>query len=420
MRFSRRRSVPVFVVILLLILSVMTSAVAAAPVTQAPVIQTPDTMSQEAQPPAALDPAVQAPDVQAPDTQTPDQQVPDMLGPDHWRGRDQRSQSLIFFASDGLLQNRVADYVAKGQLPTFGSLLRHGAFASDSGMLTQAPPNTGAGWYSLATGAWSGVHGSTNNTFHINGQPFTNRTSAFDPGVLQAENLAQAAERGDKKVAQIEWAGGANAKINGPTVDYRSFFSGRGVTTNYIAGTDLPNFVAAFSLQFDHPAGFAGQAPFPGAAPAPASGWSNVPQSYSPAMEMRMRVLDFGTDKYGLNAYIYDSTNDNKTNYNRVLFAPAKDGSAAVATLRKGGWADVKVKISGGSLDGMTAGFLIKVEELTPDLSKVRLFHTSVTRANATWPTWPGEPGFSGDFAEFVAQKFPSSQAADYAILEAG
>ena len=65
---------------------------------------------------------------------------------------------------------------------------------------------------------------------------------------------------------------------------------------------------------------------------------------------MRLRVLDFGIDKYGLNAYIFDSTNDNKTNYNRVLFAPAKDGSAAVAKLAKGGWGDVKVKIVGGAL----------------------------------------------------------------------
>ncbi len=63
---------------------------------------------------------------------------------------------------------------------------------------------------------------------------------------------------------------------------------------------------------------------------------------------------------------------------------------------------------------------LLKVEELTPDLSRVRLFHTSVSRAQASWPTWPGEPGFSGDFAEYLAQKFPTSTAADYAILEAG
>ena len=63
---------------------------------------------------------------------------------------------------------------------------------------------------------------------------FSTRTGSFDSGVLQAETLAQAAERGGKKVAQIEWAGGRNGAINGPTVDYQSFFSGRGVATNYI------------------------------------------------------------------------------------------------------------------------------------------------------------------------------------------
>ena len=135
---------------------------------------------------------------------------------------------------------------------------------------------------------------------------------------------------------------------------------------------------------------------------------------------MRMRVLDFGIDKYGLNAYIFDSTNDNRTNYNKVLFSPTKSGANAVATLLRGEWGDVKVTISGGALNGMTGGFLVKVEELTGDLNQVRLFHTSVTRANASWVNWPGEPGFTGDFAEYVAQKFPTSTAADFAILEAG
>ena len=112
-------------------------------------------------------------------------------------------------------------------------MLRYGSKASGNGLLTQAPPNTGAGWYTLSTGAWPGVHGSTNNTFHVNGQPFANSTAAFSNNVLQAESLAQAAERGGKKVAQIEWAGGARAPIDGPTLDFRNFRSGRGVATNY-------------------------------------------------------------------------------------------------------------------------------------------------------------------------------------------
>ena len=71
-------------------------------------------------------------------------------------------------------------------------------------------------------------------------------------------------------------------------------------------------------------------------------------------------------------------------------------------------------------LNGKTGAFLVKVERLAADLSQVRLFHTSVTRAIATWPTWPGEPGFTGDFEDFVAERFPSSQAGDFAVLEAG
>ena len=333
----------------------------------------------------------------------------------------------VFFVGDGMRQDLVAKYAAQGLLPTMADFLKEGTSAADNGLLTEAPPNTGAGWYSLATGAWPGVTGSTNNTFHINGAAFSSRTGSFDAGILQAESIAQSAERGGLKVAQVEWAGGRNASIQGPTIDFQSFSSGRGVATNFIGAAgqtlfDDAAFIASFGLQFDHPAGYAGQAAFPGAAPAPAVGWTNVPASFSPAKEMRLRVLDFGVDKYGLNAYLFDSKNDGATNYDKVLFSKSKSGAApdAVGTLRKGEWADVKVTIQGGALNGLTAGMLVKVEELTPDLSKVRLFHTSVSRAQASWPTWPGEPSFSGDFAEYLAQKFPTSTAADFAILEAG
>jgi 2',3'-cyclic-nucleotide 2'-phosphodiesterase (5'-nucleotidase family) len=328
----------------------------------------------------------------------------------------------VFFTADGLRQDIVARYAGEGRLPTMASFLKGGTKAAGDGLLTEAPPNTGAGWYSLATGAWPGVHGSTNNTFHINGQAMSSRTAAFDPNVLQAESIAQSAERGGLKVAQVEWAGGRNATINGPTIDYMTFHSGRGVATNYTSAADNAAFVASFGLQFDHPAGFAGQAPFAAAAPTDATGWSNVPASYSPAKEMRLRVIDSGTDKYGLNAYLFDSTNDHAVNYDRVLFAPAKDGAAAVGTLAEGKWADVKVKIAGGALDGKTAGMLVKVERLAPDLSQVRLFHTSVSRAIATWAGWPGDPAYptATDFAEYLAQRFPTSTAADFAILEAG
>lgn len=337
-----------------------------------------------------------------------------------------KTGKAVFFAADGMRQDLVERYAAQGKMPTMRSLLRSGVKASGNGLLTQAPPNTGAGWYTLATGAWPGVAGSTNNTFYINGSASfaSTRTAAFDEGTLQVESIAQSAERGGLKVAQIEWAGGREASIKGPTIDYRTSHSGRGVTTNFIGNGenqlwDDEAMIRSLGVQFDHPDGYAGKDPFPGAKPVDATGWTGAPASYSPAKELRMRVLDGTTDAYGLNAYVFDSTNNSRTDYDKVLFSPTKSGANAVGTLRAGEWADVKVKISGGDLDGKTAGFLVKVETLSADLSKVRLFHTSVSRAIARWPNWSGDAGFT-DFAEFLAVKFPTSTAADYAIVEAG
>src|SRR3954454_19035717 len=335
-----------------------------------------------------------------------------------WGHHKPAADKLLFFASDGMRQDAVERYADEGVTPGFRDLLKHGAFASGHGLLTQAPPNTGAGWFTLTTGTWPTVHGSTNNTFYIDGSPFdparsgtsgfNTSTAAFsNPSILQAETLAQAAERGGKKVAQLEWAGGRSGPIQGPTLDFRNFRSGRGVVTNYTEPPDNLPFAASLGLQFD-------QTP-----PVGATGWTGAPTSYSPAMEMHLRVIDSGIDKYGLNAYIYDSRNDNKTRYDRVFFSRTKAAADKVGDLREGAWADVKVKIIGGALEGKTAAFLLKVERLDSDLSHVRLFHTSVTRAIAIWPNWPGQDGYT-NFEDFVADKFLSSQAGDFAVLESG
>ena len=42
-----------------------------------------------------------------------------------------------------------------------------------------------------------------------------------------------------------------------------------------------------------------------------------------------------------------------------------------------------------------------------------------MTRAFASWPGFT-ERGFTGTFEDFVAERFPSSQAGDFAVLEAG
>lgn len=151
------------------------------------------------------------------------------------------ASKVIFFTADGMRPDLMEKYAAEGAMPTYADLIEQGVIG-DNGLVQAFPPNTGVGWYTLASGTYPGEHGSTNNTFFRAGDSFGNRTSAFTAGILQADTLPQAAERAGRKVVAIEWSGARNLvpALQGPVVDYRSFYSNRGLWTNWdVAGLSL-------------------------------------------------------------------------------------------------------------------------------------------------------------------------------------
>ncbi len=226
------------------------------------------------------------------------------------------SPSMIFFAADGMRPDMMERYAAQGIMPTYASLIANGV-KGENGLVQAFPPNTGVGWYTLATGAYPGEHGSTNNTFFRQGDSFNNRTAAFSAGVLQADTIAEAAERAGKTVVSIEWAGGSRTMtpLQGPVIDYRNFYSNRGLWTNW----DVPGQPAgatAFGVQYQR---FNLE---------DASGWINVPESHSPA---KQGTFDLGSytssgspvianDKYDF--YVYDPSKDGVVNYTRDHYRP--------------------------------------------------------------------------------------------------
>jgi len=64
-------------------------------------------------------------------------------------------------------------------MPTYAGLIAKGVLG-DNGTVQAFPPNTGVGWYTLATGTYPDEHGSTNNTYFRSGDTFSHRTS-FQP-----------------------------------------------------------------------------------------------------------------------------------------------------------------------------------------------------------------------------------------------
>ena len=197
----------------------------------------------------------------------------------------------------------------QGVVPGFRELLRRGAKAADDGLLTQAPPNTGAGWYTLATGAWPGVHGSTNNTFHVNGQPFANTHVGVRPRRAAGRDARPGGRAGrhegrPDRVGRRPRRRDRRADARLPQLPLRAR---RGDELHLARRLGVVHRRLRAAVRPSGRVRRAGAVPAGRAAPATSAGPTS-PRSFSPPKEMRLRVLDFGVDKYGLNAYIYDST----------------------------------------------------------------------------------------------------------------
>ncbi len=334
---------------------------------------------------------------------------------------------VVLFSSDGMRPDLMQKYAAAGAMPSYAALMRRGATGSNG--LTQGfPPNTGQGWYTLATGAYPGVHGSTNNTFFDTRQPFTASTSfsfhgngaspGSDPSnVLEAQSVASSAELAGKKVAQLEWTGGLNANIAGPTVDFSTFFSQRGVLETPADATKQAS-AAKFGLSYQV------------AAITAATGWTNVPASTLPP---RQTTLLLKSTSSALNP---DRTFDlylsaTKSGYDHALVVPqsaGKNGADAVADLQPGKYSPIKLKDGNGLIGadaGESAGFYMKIMRMAPDLSRFSLYFTSLTRPHASCTTAAcaalpaGAPG-EDHLEKYIADNLPPAIFGDFAPEEAG
>ncbi len=331
------------------------------------------------------------------------------------------AEKVIFFASDGMRPDLMEQYAAAGEMPTYAQLMAQGV-RGDNGLLQGFPPNTGVGWYTLSTGTWPGEHGSTNNTFFRTGQLFTQTTSFSTSGILQADSLAAAAERAGKKVAQIDWVGGRNQGVNGPTVDFVNFFSTRGVLAAPLNTTEQAG-AAAFGISYQV------------AAFAPASGWTNVPAG-DPAAPSQQTALTVATTFGAQNptrvydVYLYDSVVDGNAAYDHAILVrstAAKDGNQASVNLAVGDFKEIKLTGADGLIGaraGQTAGFYTKLITLASDLSSFKLYFTSVERVIATCATaacnaLPAGSAGENRLEKYLAENFPTFISADFAPLEA-
>ncbi|WP_375481618.1 alkaline phosphatase family protein [uncultured Jatrophihabitans sp.] len=335
---------------------------------------------------------------------------------------------VVMFSSDGMRPDLMQLFAQGGSMPTYDSLMRTGA-TGDNGLTQGFPPNTGQGWYTLATGAYPGVHGSTNNTFYDTRQPFTSSTSfsfhgngsgpGTDPtSVLEAQSVASSAELAGKKVAQLEWTGGLNANINGPTVDYDTNYSKRGVL-EYPQNATKQASAAKFGLAYET------------ASFTPANGWTNVPTGSLAPQQTTLTVASTSTAVNPDRVFDLYAYSTNGTAYNRVIVVPSgagKDGAKSVGTLVPGRYSAIKLTGADGltgTAAGESTGFYVKIMTMAKDLSRFGLYFTSLTRPNAHCATAACAKlptGATGEdpLAKYIADHLPPAVFGDFAPVEAG
>jgi 2',3'-cyclic-nucleotide 2'-phosphodiesterase (5'-nucleotidase family) len=348
------------------------------------------------------------------------------LGPGTARAKKEPQPArVVMFASDGMRPDLMEKYAKAGFMPTYKELMKKGV-TGDNGMLQAFPPNTGVGWYTMATGTYPSEHGSTNNTFFRAGDQFTvagalGRTSFSAAGVLQADTIASAAERAGKKVAQIDWVGGIQAPIQGPTVDFTNFFSNRGVLVGAADATEQAGS-AFFGVDYE----VASVAPATGWAPGTPTGDPAAPPKQTTWLIRSTFAANNANRTY--NVYFYDSVTGGGVHYDHAIVSPVgKTGAAPSVDLKIGDFLPIKLMGANGLIGGragQTVGHYVKLISLSADASQFKLYDTSLARAIARCGTpcasLPAGGAGEDKLEKYIADNLLPWAAADFAPEEAG
>ncbi len=301
-------------------------------------------------------------------------------------------------------------------MPTFANLIKKG-LKGNNGLVQAFPPNTGVGWHTLATGTYPGEHGSMNNTYHRIGEGnFNNRTAFATTGVLQADTIQQAAERAGKKVVSVEWVGSRNLvpPLQGPVVDFRSFFSNRGVLLNY----DLPGQLGRRKCLRRR---LRSGRPRPGGGLVECAGLS-----FSPAMQERLKVTDTGLPGHRQRRSVLRPVYlrlDQRLGHqlqSRAGGARHRSQERRLRSSRPGGRPVGRCQ---GGVDGRArrADLLASTSRRLRSRRISRASGSTSPRSRASTPaTMRWARLASAAFEETLASAFPTSTAGDFAPLEAG
>ncbi len=241
---------------------------------------------------------------------------------------------LYWFIPDGMRAEpdvfNIYKWAEEGKLPSIKKLMDKGSYGYS---YPNFPSHTPTNFATLLTGAYPEVNGVNDGPMHILGKPLDKvAIGGFRSVAKKVAPIWKTLEDAGLKVALLSIPGSTPPEINKGVV-IRGRWGGWGADFNAINFETKGNLlqrvfqgraVKLFYFGSELTKYIDGENP---------SNWQNAPISYSLPYEVKME--GWGMPVY---AYIYDATDDNKQNYDHVIFSLNKKD--ILADLKAGDWSE--------------------------------------------------------------------------------
>ena len=286
------------------------------------------------------------------------------------------TEKVYWFIPDGLRAEpdlfTIYKWAQEGKLPNIKKMMDNGSYGYS---IPDFPSHTPTNFAALLTGAHPIVHGIADGPMHIEGYPLAKPSvPGFASTAKKVDPIWKVLEDAGKKVALLSIPGSTPPELeNGITV--RGRWGGWGADTPAIVYEPMEKLTERKEAGKAFRLFYLGQKLTEFVIKGKAVSWSNVPSSFSPAVETKL-------DAYSLSiyAYIFDSTDDNEKNYDSVIFS--LDKKSEFMNLKQGAWSDWKDVDLKWKEQPFESQIRIKVIKLWPEDGnfRIRLFFNNMNK----------------------------------------
>lgn len=291
-----------------------------------------------------------------------------------------KAKKLYWFIPDGMRAEpdlfNIFEWARQGKLPNIKRMMDNGAYGY---CIPVYPSHTPVNFATLLTGAYPKTHGVADGPMHIEGRPLDRvAIGGFSSVAKKVPPIWINMEENNKKVVLLSIVGSTPPELD-EGITIRGRWGGWGADFHAL------NFQSKGDLSERREQGRSSRLFFFGPELTryvdlkQASAWKNVPISYSMPLEAEMQ--GWGTSIF---AYIYDSTDNHKINYDRIIFSLDKEN--VIADLNEGEWSQwspIQLKWQDHDVDSDVKIKIIKLKIDKLDNNgffRIRCFYNNLNR----------------------------------------